>query len=100
MYFYGAYVTITYTVDETVYEITVTSTDGHCTVVPMSGDADQGSTYALTFTHEDVGTRPYQVLDNNVNVTSQLVEGGGQASSYTVTKASGASYGFNQSGDS
>ena len=100
LYFYGADITITYTVDETVYEINVTSTDGHGTVSPISGEADAGSDYALTFTHETAGTKPYQVLDNNVDVTSQLVEVSGQASSYTVTTASGASYGFNQSGDS
>lgn len=100
IYMYGADVTITYTVNETAYEITVTNETGHGTVAPMTGEATEGTNYSLTFTHETSGTRPYQVLDNNVDVTSQLTEVSGQASSYTVATASGASYGFTQSGSS
>ena len=99
IYFYGADITITYTVDETVYEINVTAGSGG-TVSPVSGEADAGSNYIINFVHEVEDTKPYQVLDNNVDVTNQLVKASGQASSYTVSTASGASYGFSQSGNS
>lgn len=94
IYFYGATITVNYSYTVTTYDINVTSTDGHGAVSPISGESGAGDNYTLTFTHETSGTRPFKVLDNNVDVTSQLVESSGQASSYTVTKASGASYGF------
>ena len=94
MYFYGADVTIVYTVNETIYEITA-SADSSGTVTPTSGEATAGSNYTLA-----LSGAPYKVLDNNVDVTSQVVEATSEASSYTVTKPSGASYGFNQSGSS
>jgi hypothetical protein len=59
----------------------------------MTGEVDVGGTYTLKFTPETSGLRPYRVLDNNVDVTSQLVESGSY-SSYTVETNSGASYGF------
>ena len=99
MYFYGADVTITYTVDETFYSVTA-SCDSGGTVAPTSGEGVEGSNYTLAITPNETGVRPYKVLDNGVDVTSQLVESSPEPSSYTVVKASGASYGFNQSGSS
>ena len=99
LYFYGADVTISYSINKTLYEITVSSVDSGGTVSPMSGEVEEGEDYVLTFAPNTPGLRPYKVLDNNVDVTNQLVASGG-VSSYTVTTASGASYGFTQSGDS
>ena len=96
IYLYGATITVNYSYTVTTYDVTASVTDAGGTVSPTSGEVIAGESYTIGLTPNSAGVRPFKVLDNNVDVTSQLVESSGQASSYTVAKASGASYGFNE----
>lgn len=63
-------------------------------------DPGRGTTRVVEGTNQVVTITPSEtqvtlILDNGVDVSSQLVLHGGETPSYTVTTASGASYGFN-----
>lgn len=97
IYFYGASVTISYTYEETVYEITLTNNAGITTDPSASGTAEGGTDYVLSLYNE--GTT-ITVTDNGSDVTSQLVEtapssGGTETytpASYTYSSLNSTSY--------
>ena len=97
IYFYGADVTISYTYEETVYEITLTNNAGITTDPATSGTAKSGEAYILSLYNEGASIT---VTDNGTDVTSQLVEtepssGGTETytpASYTYSSLNSTSY--------
>ena len=73
IYFYGATVTINYTVEETAYTITAT-VNQDATVDPASINVSEGESYTLIITPDDTTTAPTSVTDNGTDVTSSLVQ--------------------------
>jgi len=91
IYFYGAEVTIEYSYQETVYEITLTNNTGITTDPSASTTASNGSTYKLSLYNEGADII---VTDNGVDVTSQLVEtepSSGGTQTYTPASYTSAS---------
>ena len=90
IYFYGADLTINYSVSETAYSITVTN-NSTATVTPMTQDVVAGDSGSIMI--DDISG--ITVTDNNTDVTSQFVySSDAPPGCYTVSQASGASYGF------
>ena len=71
IYFYGADISITYSLDTIAYEVTLTSNVSGITVEPTSQDVITGNTWEGKINVNDI--TGYVVTDNNVDVTSQLV---------------------------
>ena len=82
--FYGADLTITYSYDETEYEITASSDSSTITVSPSSQYITEGGTGVVIFNNisdiSEVG-----VDDNNVNVTNELVNSSRTTYTYTIS---------------
>lgn len=70
-YFYGATLTVNYTVSGTVYEITATSDTSLATVTPSSQEIFEGESGTVVINTDNVGD--IVVEDNGVDVTDQLV---------------------------
>ena len=88
VYFYGADVTVNYSITE--YTVNASSTASGITIQPASQTVYQGES-ATVILNDNTNII---VTDNNVDVTSQLVQKTETGASYSVVTASGASYGF------
>lgn len=97
-YIHGAEILVDYTIP--IYHSIIASVDQDATLSSTSASVLEGEPYVLSIYPNDNSTAPVSVTDNNIDVTSQVVSKNGQASSVDVTTASGASYGFTQSGSS
>lgn len=75
--FYGADVTINYTVQETEYEITA-SVNQYATLSPTDEFVKSGDSFTLIITPTDGSSAPTSVTDNNIDVTNslQILSGG------------------------
>ena len=90
--FYGATMTVSYTYQTTIYEVTASSNVSGVTIVPSSQEQAQGGNATVTLsTNSNI-----KLLDNNTDVTSSI-EYGSQNPTYSVETVSGAGYGFNLS---
>ena len=98
LYCHGAEILVDYTIP--VYHSITSSVDQDATLSSTSASVLEGDSFILDIYPNDQSTAPVSVTDNSTDVTSQLVAKTGQASSVAVTTASGASYGFTQSGNS
>ena len=88
IYLYGADVTINYTVP--TFTVTASSSASGVTIEPSSQTINQGDSASVRLnTNSNI-----IVKDNNVDVTSQLVQRTESSGDYTVNSVSGASYGF------
>lgn len=74
IYFYGASITINYSINGTVYEITsIKNTDLVETIVPEgTTDVDSGDSYTLNVYADTFGD--FIVEDNGVDITNQLIQ--------------------------
>ena len=88
IYLYGADVTINYTVP--TFTVTASSSASGVTIEPASQTVNQGDSASVRLNTN----RNIVVKDNNVDVTSQLVQRTESSGDYTVNSVSGASYGF------
>lgn len=72
--FYGATLTINYTYEETVYEVTSSlATDNIESIEPEGlSNVSSGENYILSINASNIDN--IEVLDNNINVTNQLVQ--------------------------
>lgn len=97
-YCYGAEIDVTYTLPD---PRTITSTlSGSGTISPSgSGTYYDGDEYELTITPTNISDT-VTVTNNNVDVTSELVEhySGGTSTSYSTASGSGVTTGFARSG--
>lgn len=87
-YLYGADVTITYTIPVTEYQTTITN-NSSVTVSPSGSNnyTEEGEDQVITFSNvSDIAT--LSVVDNNTNVTSQLVNTGTRTYTYTISDIS------------
>ena len=90
--FYGATMTVSYTYQTTIYEVTASSNVSGVTIAPSSQEQAQGGNATVTLsTNSNI-----KLLDNNTDVTSSI-EYGSQNPTYSVEAVSGAGYGFNLS---
>lgn len=90
--FYGATMTVSYTYQTTIYEVTASSNVSGVTIAPSSQEQAQGGNATVTLsTNSNI-----KLLDNNTDVTSSI-EYGSQNPTYSVETVSGAGYGFNLS---
>ena len=90
--FYGATLTVSYTYQTVVYEITASSNVSGVTIEPAFQEQAQGGNATVTLsTNSNI-----KLLDNNTDVTSSI-EYGSQNPTYSVETVSGAGYGFNLS---
>ena len=90
--FYGATLTVSYTYQTVVYEVTASSNVSGVTIEPASQEQAQGGNATVTLsTNSNI-----KLLDNNTDVTSSI-EYGSQNPTYSVETVSGAEYGFNLS---
>lgn len=71
--FYGATLTVNYTYNYVVYEITATSNVPTIRITPASGEQQEGGNYRLMISGDITGA---VVTDNNVDVTSSLTASG------------------------
>ena len=71
LYFYGATLTITYSVSETLYTVTAASSAAGTTVSPATQEEAAGTNIEITINTPDVTS--IIVTDNGNDVTSQLV---------------------------
>ena len=83
--FYGATLTINYSVNKIEYEITSTlSTDAVDSISPAGlTNVVEGNSYELTINASDIND--FKVTDNNVDVTSLLVQHTSQSGQYSFT---------------
>lgn len=72
IYFYGADLTITYTIDSLAYEVTASSTVSGITVSPASQDIISGENATILITGNVEGII---ATDNGIDVTSSLAQG-------------------------
>lgn len=77
IYFYGATVTVNYTY--ITYNVTATSSVSGISVTPASSTVSEGEDLVITFDVDDIDN--YMVIDNDVDVTENLVR-------HTVTQGS------------
>ena len=70
IYFYGATISITYSINGTLYEITAQSNVDGVSVTPASQEVFQGGDGEVTITGDLTNTK---VTDNGTDVTNQLV---------------------------
>lgn len=89
--FYGATVTVNYSYNETIYEVTVTNSASGITVSPETADIVEGDNCQIAIFGDITGVT---VKDNNIDVTSQLVRTEAFDPSYSVATRSGMTYGF------
>ncbi len=102
-YFYGATLTVNYTVSGTVYEITATSDTSLATVKPSSQELFEGENTTIIIDTNSIGD--IVVEDNGVDITDQLVvkQGGGVTidavpeDNYTTDFSSNGAAFYNQS---
>lgn len=87
--FYGATLTVNYSINTTAYTITTSSTASGVTIEPASQELLAGES-ATVYASSISGVT---ITDNNTDVTSQFVQSQLQPT-YTVSQVSGASYGF------
>lgn len=101
LYFYGADLTINYSIHGTAYTVTATSSETAVTVDPATQEGMEGETVSVAIHTTDI--TPYSVTDNDADVTSQLVRKQ-ELESTTVNSVLGnytlVSGGFNGSGAS
>ena len=76
IYFYGADISITYSINGTMYEITASSNVDGISVAPASHEVFQSGSCELTITG-NLGNA--KVMDNDIDVTSLLVEVSGSS---------------------
>jgi hypothetical protein len=82
IYFYGADLTISYSFNDTEYEITVTNTSNATVSPSISTYVISGGSQTITFTNVQ-NLVELSVTDNNTNVT-HLLDGSGTSYSYTI----------------
>lgn len=80
---YGADVTVEYSYTITYYSITA-SCNAFGSVSPASQEGEAGTNCVVTLSPNVAGLSPSKVLDNNVDVTSQIVASGNNFT-YTLT---------------
>lgn len=73
LYFYGATLTINYSVNSTEYELTATSNVSGATISPNSIDVLAGDSTSFTVTLGSNALNSISLKDNNIDVTSSLV---------------------------
>lgn len=83
IYFYGADLTITYSYNETQYEVNSSSQSSTITVSPASQYVTEGTSGIVTFNNISDITEAC-ITDNNVNVTNNLVNTSGTTYTYTI----------------
>ena len=83
VYFYGADVSITYSLQTTQYIITATSTQPEVEVSPATSEILAGESQIISFNTEDFSL--YKVTDNDIDVTSQLVQHTSEPGSFSNT---------------
>lgn len=93
--FYGATLTIAYSIEGVMYEVTATSNVTGATVQPASSEVFQGGNAEISISGFDATTM--MLTDNGVDVTGQMVEQtGGSASSvpqsYTTSGSISGTY--------
>jgi len=71
IYFYGANITISYTIEDIQYTITATSLTDEVTVDPQTQDILSNKSGTVSFYVNDISD--YEVTDNDIDITSQLV---------------------------
>jgi hypothetical protein len=81
--FYGADLTITYSYDETQYEVTASSQSQAITVSPASQYITEGEDATVTFNNVSDITETF-VTDNNINITGNLVNTSGTTYTYKI----------------
>ena len=81
--FYGANLTITYSYDETQYEVTASSQSQTITVSPASQYITEGDDATVTFNNVSDITETF-VTDNNLNISSDLVNTSGTTYTYKI----------------
>lgn len=87
--FYGATLTVSYTYQTVVYEVTASSNVSGVTIEPASQEQAQGNSASVILsTNSNI-----VLLDNNTDVTSSITLTQ-QSPTYSVDTVSGASYGF------
>ena len=95
VYFYGATLTVNYSVNGTAYEVNVTDNSAAATVTPTYASGMTGEDITISFSGIQDKSE-IVVMDNNVDVTNSLTAGGGNTAS--VGTVAGASYGFSLDG--
>ena len=88
--FYGATVTVTYSYNYTLYTVTSSSSVTGVTLEPASQEVME-NTSATVSLNTNSG---FKLMDNDVDVTSQIISVPYTPSTYSVATVSGASYGF------
>ena len=83
IYFYGADLTITYSYNETEYEIITSSQSISVTVSPASQYVIEGNTGTINF-NNIADITEINVKDNNISVTGDLVNTSGTTYTYTI----------------
>ena len=88
VYVYGAEIEVTYTLSVTEYETTITNNSSVSVSPTGSGNYTvEGGSQEITFTNvSDVAT--LRVMDNNVDVSSQLINTSGTTYKYTIENIS------------
>lgn len=81
--FYGADLTITYSYDETQYEVTASSQSQTITVSPSSQYVTEGDDTTVTFNNVSDITETF-VTDNNINISGDLVNTSGTTYTYKI----------------
>ena len=71
VYFYGATLTINYSVSGWQYTITATSSDAGATVTPATQDLMEGETGEIQINCDDI--TEYSITDNDMDISDQLV---------------------------
>ena len=97
--FYGATLTVNYTVNDTEYEVTIDNQSDIVTTVPIdSAWTFAGGNQEVKFYGID-NLSDVSVKDNNTNVTSSLVSYPGANNTAIVGTINGVTYGFATSGN-
>ena len=92
-YFYGANLTVNYTVNGTEYEVSINNQSSDVTTIPVDSawTAAGGSQEVLFYGITNLAD--VSVKDNGTSVNSQLIQQSSQGT-YSVDSVNGASYGF------
>lgn len=81
--FYGADLIITYSYDETQYEVTASSQSQEITVSPTSQYVNEGDDITVTFNNISDITETF-VTDNDINISHNLVNTSGTTYTYKI----------------